>query len=157
MRTAVKRWCIMWSLFIRVFCSVCETKPMNVQKSFVRISARMLNVTAQDSGQCQCVPQTPVGRDTADLMVRSSGVFYMQSLLSACVFFWVGGYMIHKSWLIPLCGFSSQDFSRHVNSSTEPHQRAHCSAKSWRKQASRRCSASKSIRDKSLGFFACTA
>lgn len=67
--------------------------------------------------------QAPVGRDTADLMVHGSSVFYMQSPLPACIFFCVGGYMIHKSWLIALCGCSFRDFSTHVNSSTERHIR----------------------------------
>lgn len=82
----------------------------------------MLNVAAQGS-ECVCVAQTPVGPDMADLMLRGSTVFYMQSLLPACVVFCVGGYMNHKSWLIPVCGFSSQDFSRRRNSSTQRHNR----------------------------------
>lgn len=70
-----------------------------------------------------CVLQTPVAGDTADLMVNGSSEFYMQSPLPACIFFCVGGYMIHKSWLIRLCGCSSEGFSRHLNSSTQRHIR----------------------------------
>lgn len=71
---------------------------------------------------CVCVLHTPVGRDTADLMARSSSVFYMQSLLPACVFSCVGGYMIHNHDSF-LSVASALRISADTNSPTDHHIR----------------------------------